>query len=250
VSIDQGAYAAVTGAISFLRTESSKHYYTLAFNAADRPSAEGVARYKLDDGTYTRYFNLRVAGASTDAEGIRSAIGMAAADLDDQLDAIAAAGPASDAVVVARLPIGATAGWPQQLIINDAYLQATETAPKLFVKDIDDNILTALGDKNFSDGDFVATLRLSPLTTTTRLLDEPPAIIEVTSDDATPLIYDDSTPGAEFFWLQIPGTKTATASVRTTYSAQFIMNWGGGTTYESTINLGDVTFIHKNATPA
>jgi len=61
VSIDNGSYTAVAGAISFLRTESSKHYYTLAYNAADRPSNEGVARYKLTDGTYTRYFNLRVA---------------------------------------------------------------------------------------------------------------------------------------------------------------------------------------------
>ena len=58
-SIDNGTYGAVTGAIAFLRTESSKHYYTLAYDAADRPTAEGQVRYKFEDGTYTRYVVLR-----------------------------------------------------------------------------------------------------------------------------------------------------------------------------------------------
>ena len=66
-SINNGAYAAVSGAIAFLRTESSKHYYTLAHNAADRPSVEGQVRYKFVDGTYTRYVVVRVAPAEGDA---------------------------------------------------------------------------------------------------------------------------------------------------------------------------------------
>jgi len=60
VSLNYAAYGAVTGAISSLITESGKYWYTLAFNAADRPASEGTARYKLTDGTYTRYVNLRV----------------------------------------------------------------------------------------------------------------------------------------------------------------------------------------------
>ena len=85
VSIDNAAYAATTGTVSYLRAEGSKYYYVLAYNAADRPATEGTARYKLDDGTYTRYITLRVEGSSVDAAGIRSAIGMDAANLDDQL---------------------------------------------------------------------------------------------------------------------------------------------------------------------
>ena len=66
-SINNGTYGAVTGAIAFLRTETGKHYYTLAYNAADRPSAEGQVRYKFVDGTYTRYVVLRVATAVLDS---------------------------------------------------------------------------------------------------------------------------------------------------------------------------------------
>jgi hypothetical protein len=58
-SLNNGAYGAVTGAIAFLRTETGRHYYTLAYNAADRTSAEGQVRYKFVDGTYTGYVVLR-----------------------------------------------------------------------------------------------------------------------------------------------------------------------------------------------
>ena len=59
-SVDNGTYSAVAGGISFLRTESGRHYYTLAYNAADRVNEESTIRYKMTDGTYTRYFNLRL----------------------------------------------------------------------------------------------------------------------------------------------------------------------------------------------
>ena len=89
-SLDNAAYGATVGAVTFLRTEGSLHYYSLAFNAADRPTAEGTARYELADGTYTQYVTLRVEGASTDAAGIRSAVGLASANLDSQLGTILA----------------------------------------------------------------------------------------------------------------------------------------------------------------
>jgi hypothetical protein len=67
-SIDNAVYGAVQGAIAFLRTESSKHYYTLAFDADDRPTAEGQVRYKFVDGTYTRYVVLRTVNLVTAAQ--------------------------------------------------------------------------------------------------------------------------------------------------------------------------------------
>ena len=88
VSINNAAYGATTGAVSFLRTEGSLHYYALSFNASDRPAAEGTSRYKFADGTYTQYVSLRVEGASTDSAGIRSAVGLASANLDTQLVAM------------------------------------------------------------------------------------------------------------------------------------------------------------------
>lgn len=150
-------------------------------------------------------------------------------------------------VVVARVPIGSAVGWPQELVIGDAYLTATATAPPLFIKDIDDNILDAMGTKNFDDADFVGTLRFSPLTTTTRELDSPPTTIEVDSADSPGIVFNDDTPGAEFFELQIPHAKTALGVIKTRYSAQFILNWGATREFERTINLGEIKFIRKNA---
>jgi len=88
VSLDNAAYTTTAGSLAFLRTDGSRHLYTLSHNTADRPVAEGTARYQLTDGTYTKYLNLRVEGASTDSSGIRDAIGMGEANLDIQLRAI------------------------------------------------------------------------------------------------------------------------------------------------------------------
>lgn len=86
VSKDNGSYAATIGTVSFLRTESGKHFYSLSYNVSDRPTSEGTARYKFVDGTYTRYVNLRVAVAgggdgeadwtSTEREQIRYRLGL------------------------------------------------------------------------------------------------------------------------------------------------------------------------------
>lgn len=68
LSLNNGAYGAVAGAIAFLRTETGRHYYTLAYNAADRTSAEGQVRYKFVDGTYTGYVVLRTVNLVTVAQ--------------------------------------------------------------------------------------------------------------------------------------------------------------------------------------
>jgi len=67
-SLNNGIYAAIEGAIAFLRTETGKHYYTLAFDADDRPAVEGQVRYKFVDGTYTRYVVVRVEPDLTQAQ--------------------------------------------------------------------------------------------------------------------------------------------------------------------------------------
>lgn len=66
-SINNGTYTTTSGDIEFLRTENSKHYYTLAYSSYDRPTEEGVVRYKLTDDTYTRYINLRVEPVYTES---------------------------------------------------------------------------------------------------------------------------------------------------------------------------------------
>jgi hypothetical protein len=66
--LNNGSYGAVAGAIAFLRTETGRHYYTLAYNVADRPAAEGQVRYKFVDGTYTGYVVLRTVNLVTAAQ--------------------------------------------------------------------------------------------------------------------------------------------------------------------------------------
>jgi len=231
VSIDQGAYAAVTGAISFLRTESSKHYYTLAFNAADRPSAEGVARYKLDDGTYTRYFNLRVAGASTDAEGIRSAIGMDAADLDDQLDAIAsAAGDAtlakqeeilSDiagltgvALSAATWTAGSITGFPATLVVGDSYVGDVGRALRIYYRDSEGSPIATIGSKAMTDADFAATLVISQDNQSARV-------------KGTCTWVDPEDASEDYLQVEFPHSETRRASAGTA-TLQLKFTWDGG----------------------
>ena len=396
-SINNGTYGAVTGAIAFLRTESSKHYYTLAFDAADRPTAEGQVRYKFEDGTYTRYVVLRtvttvladaahggaaatlvlstidIQPASADtpgvlirgtgyaagidvkggeyADGIKARSGDTSGygicsngvqggarfwstngygvrvssdnsnafsiyggtyafqinSVNNAIDVYSSTGnavylqsaqndavviyPGADdigvhiwggqtsgdavaldsngsgsvvyptsggggggegsasyeAVVVTRMPVGVTVGWPTELVIGDAYLTETLTAPKLFIRDIEDNVLAGLGSKAFSDGDFVGKLRLAPLTTSTRDSSLPAATVEVSSADTPGIVFNNDTADAEYFELQIPHAKTILGVVKTEYAAQFIMNWGADRTYERTVNLGKIKFIRKTS---
>lgn len=190
-----------------------------------------------------------------------SDLGGTAAPATDSLEAIrdrgdaawitgGGGGPGSasyEAVVVARMPIGTTVGWPTELVIGDAYLTATLTAPKLFIRDIADNVLAELGEKTFADAEFVGRLRLAPLTSATKDSNQPPATIEVSSTDSPGIVFNDDTEDAEYFELQIPHAKTLLGVIKTEYAAQFIMNWDAERTYERTVNLGKIKFIRKTA---
>jgi hypothetical protein len=69
-SLNNAAYEAATGTVAFFRTEGTEHWYTLSYNAADR--AVGVVRYRLTDGTITRYVTLRVELPTLTAENVWS----------------------------------------------------------------------------------------------------------------------------------------------------------------------------------
>ena len=69
-SVDNGSYEAATGTVSYLRQEGNKYYYVLGYNADDRLNEEGVVRYKLNDGTYTKYFSLRLVAPGITAEEV------------------------------------------------------------------------------------------------------------------------------------------------------------------------------------
>lgn len=74
VSIDNAAYTPIAGDISFLRTDGGKYFYTLTYDAADRPATAGSARYALTDGDYTRYMVLRVVVSGDTGEATALAV--------------------------------------------------------------------------------------------------------------------------------------------------------------------------------
>jgi hypothetical protein len=62
-----GSTTALSGALSFLRTSGAKHLYSLAYNAADRPSDDGVVEYVFTDGTLSRTVVLKAVTAALDS---------------------------------------------------------------------------------------------------------------------------------------------------------------------------------------
>jgi hypothetical protein len=61
-----GSTTALSGARSFLRTSGTQHLYSLAYNAADRPTDDGVVEYVFTDGTYSRTVVLKAVTAVLD----------------------------------------------------------------------------------------------------------------------------------------------------------------------------------------
>lgn len=74
-----GSTTALSGARSFLRTSGTQHLYSLAYNAADRPSDDGVVEYVFTDGTYSRTVVLKAVTAVLDS-ALTADIESAAAD--------------------------------------------------------------------------------------------------------------------------------------------------------------------------
>jgi len=198
----------------------------------------GLLGGKTADASTRAEFNATTAGATynetTDS-------------LEAQKDSGGLASSAYEAVVVASMPVGSTVGWPVELIIGDAYRTDTLTAPKLFIRDIEQNVLAGLGSKGFSDADFIGTLRLAPLTDTTKDSSLPVATIEVTTDDSPGIVFNDATADAEYFELQIPHAKTMLGVIKTRYTAQFLMNWGETREFERTVELGEIKFVRKTS---
>lgn len=247
-----GELASIAGMKAWLYGQNTGTLLNTGGDSLSDPDGVGHFSFTLTEsrtGLGTLYCQLKSSGGVMYRDGIlrQGKTQIEDIDLTDVLTAVEAiSGAASTAVVAARVPIGSTVGWPVELVIGDARLTALGTAPLLYVKDADDNIITGYGTKNFADADFRAVLRLSPLTTVTRDLDEPPATIEVATDDSPGIIWNDDVSGSEYFELQIPKAQADLGVIRTRYSCQFIMNWGATDIYESTINLGEIEFIRKN----
>jgi hypothetical protein len=62
-----GSTTSLSGTPSFLRTSGSTHLYSLSYNAADRPSDDGVVEYVFTDGTLSRTIVLKAVTAELDS---------------------------------------------------------------------------------------------------------------------------------------------------------------------------------------
>lgn len=130
VSINNAAYTAVAGTFTFLRTESGRHYYTLSFNAADRPSAEGTARYVITDGTRTIYVTLRVAVAGGSGSGDGAAEQDTLLEVQTSVLSLAQSLSGVPVTVVSRVNGGTVTAY-----IGDDYRLRSNTALKIPVSD-------------------------------------------------------------------------------------------------------------------
>lgn len=74
VAINNGTYVPAVGAVAYLRAENGRYYYTLAYNAADRPSAEGTARYRFYSDNYSFVATMHVVKASPTLAAIRDGL--------------------------------------------------------------------------------------------------------------------------------------------------------------------------------
>ncbi len=64
-SIDDGTFAAASGAVAFSRTSDGLHLYTIAYDEDDRPEAAGKVLYRLTDGSETRLLPVSVVSVRT-----------------------------------------------------------------------------------------------------------------------------------------------------------------------------------------
>lgn len=108
-SVNNAAYVAAVGTVSFLRTEGTKHYYTLSYNAADRLTTEGTVLFEFTDGTYERVISMRLEPAAL-AE-------ISEEDLDAIREGLATGQNVDDAEAAILLAIGSieTGGDPEAI---------------------------------------------------------------------------------------------------------------------------------------
>jgi len=119
VSKGGGAFGAVAGAITFLRTEAGTHIYQIAYNAADRQ--EGSVRYLFTDGTYTRAVNLEVFGAVSGGGG-----GGTNGTGDRRIDITATRSSDDAAINGVRVSIEGTASYDTTGTLGDAQLNVDD----------------------------------------------------------------------------------------------------------------------------
>ena len=116
VSKNGGPYVPVVGAVAYERTEGASHLWSIAYNAADRPS-EGTAEYKLNDGTTVRIIPFAVDTSAGGSGGD--------CDVDAIIDGVVEG--LGDTIVISQ-PVSPGGQITGPIIIGDDYLAANGRA--------------------------------------------------------------------------------------------------------------------------
>jgi len=158
----------------------------------------------------------------------------------------------SSILSVANVPQGEEEGFPEEILVGDAYTVANGRAIKMYFKDDTDTVISTFGLKSPIDSDFIWYLRFSPKTLPNTTIVN--AQVEISGDENDWIVPG----GGEDPYLQVelPSNDlddlTVTAGKYTQdYTWQLILQWGGTDDFELTpVVNGEVTVRRKLETEA
>jgi hypothetical protein len=209
--------------------------------------------------------------AELDSAALRTSLGMDAADLDDQLDAIlAASGDCGDATLakqeliltqldvvqaktdlitgagaITRLLAGAVlepgtiTGFPETITIGDSYTELNGRSIQIPIVDVNGTPISSTGSLNFSDADVTFEIKRIGETDTTRIITGTASFVDPpgtgTSDAETP-----------YALIQLPSSETGKGLIGYKYSGVLTFTWTGTGSNEEVMSFETETIQFDN----
>ena len=148
---------------------------------------------------------------------------------------------------VANIPAGTEEGFPDEILVGDAYTSINGRAIKMYFKDSTDTVIDTFGSKSPADADFAWYLRFSPSALPAGVVVN--AQVEITGDENDWIVPGG---GADpYLQIELPsdeldGLTVASGKYTQKYFWQLVLQWGGTDDFELTpIVNGEVTVRRK-----
>jgi len=155
-------------------------------------------------------------------------------------------------LAVANVPVGKSEGFPEEMIVGDAYTVANGRPIKMYFKDAFNNTLTQFGEKVPSATDFNWSLRFLKMPIPTDV-DPIPATAQVNGDE-TDWIDDD--PEEPYLQIQLPASDLEDLVIdkgrlKQRYLWQLILFWGSDleSTHELTAVFNNEITVYRKFDP-
>jgi len=152
----------------------------------------------------------------------------------------------SSILSVANVPVGDESGFPDEILVGDAYTIANGREIKMYFYDDAGNVITDFGDKSPSDADFTWYWRATPQALVDGVIVN--AQVEIAGDEND---WNTDDPAAPYLVVELPsdeldGLTVASGRFTQNYTWQLILQWGADDTYELTpVTNGEVTVRRK-----